>query len=50
MRSPNADWNQACSVEVWLTTISMMMRIPRRWASFSSCSKSCIVPKSGLIA
>ncbi len=47
---PKADWNHACSVEVWFTTMSITIRIPRWCASASNRSKSSMVPNCGLIA
>lgn len=40
----SARWNQACSTEVWQSTMSSMMPRPRARASLTSSSKSSIVP------
>ena len=42
-----ADWNHGCSSEVWLTTRSMITRMPRFCAWCSSSAKSPSVPKRG---
>src|SRR5918992_1178325 len=39
--------NQGCSSDVWLTTISMIRRIPRSCTERSSLSSSSRLPKSG---
>jgi hypothetical protein len=42
-------WNQGCWSDVWLTTRSVMMRMPRRWASSMSRTASPSFPYSGRI-
>ena len=39
--------NHGCSSEVWLTTRSMISRMPRSWTSASSASRSSSVPNIG---
>ena len=39
--------NHGCSSDVWLTTRSMISRMPRAWTASSSASKSASVPKTG---
>ena len=42
-----ADWNHGCWSEVWLTTRSMMTRIPRFSAACRTSAKSPSVPSRG---
>ena len=42
-----ADWNHGCSSEVWLTTRSMMTRMPRLSAACKNSAKSPSVPSRG---
>src|SRR5699024_2396134 len=43
----NAAWNQGCSSEVWLGTMSIMTLSRRLWAARTIASKSDRVPRDG---
>ncbi len=46
-REDRESTNHGCSAEVWLGTQSTITRMPRRWASASTRSKSSRVPNTG---